>query len=434
VVTARRFRIRAGRRFAWVVPAAAGAAITAYLAWGAWVSAGNRPWLYHSQAWWRVWLRPGNVALPVLFAAAWLSALLCYWYPRRLQHQVVGITIVVAMVLIGGVLTTASLMPCQGGQTPSAVAGWVLDLYVGNPPSFPIGACTMPSSLAYQLGGPVSLGATLTGALTVAVVLWRQPVDTLRARLVREATIFTGLDSMTIPLLRQLAQTFRPASIVVIEPDASHPLLDEARATGAHVMIGHPSSPRVLLPIIAGRRGCALRRLYALRGDVADNEAVLAAAQAVLRRYHPDPDRQPHLVARIDDPRHADHWRGWHIGRSSRWFQDALSAHESTASGLLDQVFRTRARQLLLCGDSTLALAVLRELARRAWERRQLAAAAASGNGNSASHTDTADPTGSGQQLMAPFQCAAKGVVNGASPGPTTSRAASASASPATPR
>ena len=66
--------------------------------------------------------------------------------------------------------------------------------------------------------------------------------------------------------------------------------------------------------------------------------------RTVLRRYRPDPDRQPHLVARIDDPRHADHWRGWHIGRSSRWFEDALSAHESTASGLLDQVFRDRAQ------------------------------------------------------------------------------------------
>jgi hypothetical protein len=403
VVTVRRFRIRSGRRWAWVAPATAGAAVTAYLAWGAWVSAGHRPWLYQSQALWRVWLRPGNVTLPLVFAVLWLTALLCYWHPRRLQQQVVGITTVVTMVLIGGVLTTAALTPCHRGQTPSAVAGWVLDLYVGNPPSFPIGACTLPPSLAYQLGGPVSLAATLIGALTVAVVLWRQPVDRLRARLVRDATIFTGLDSMTIPLLRQLTQTFRPASIVVIEPEASHPLLDEARATGAHVIIAQPSSPRILLPVIAGRRGCALRRLYALRSDVADNEAVLAAAQAVLRRYRPDPDRQPHLVARIDDPRHADHWRGWHIGRSSRWFQDALSAHESTASALLEQVFRVAPRQLLLCGDSTLALAILRELARRAWERRQLAAAMASSNGGGTGHADTDDRARADQQLLAPL-------------------------------
>lgn len=51
------------------------------------------------------------------------------------------------------------------------------------------------------------------------------PVDRLRGRLVRDATIVTGLDSMTIPLLRRLAQTSRPASIVVIGPDASHPPL-----------------------------------------------------------------------------------------------------------------------------------------------------------------------------------------------------------------
>ncbi len=360
-----------------MVPALLGSVVTGYLAWGAWVSAADRHWLYQTQAWWRIWLRPGYVPSPLVFTALWLAALLCYWYPRRLAPQVVGITTVVAMVAIGGVLTSASLATCRAGQTPGAVAGWVLDMYVGNPPSFPLGACNVPLPLAYQVGGPVCLGATLTGALTVAAVLWRQPIDRMRARLVRDATILTGLDSMTIPVLQQLAQTFRPGSIVVIEPDASHPLLDEARATGARVMVGQPSSPKVLLPVIAGRRGCALRRLYALRGDVAGNEAVLDAAKIVLRRYQPDPDRQPHLVARIDDPRHADHWRGWHSGQSSRWFEDALSACESTASGLLDQVFRTEARQLLLCGDSLLALAILGELARRAWERQELAEAAA---------------------------------------------------------
>jgi hypothetical protein len=396
VVTARLPGIHAGRRFAWVAPAAAGAAVTIYLAWGAWVSAADRAWLYASAAWWRTGLQPGAIRVPLVFVALWLLALISYWWPRRLQPRVVGIITVVTMVVIGGVLTTASLFPCRAGQTPGAVAGWVLDLYVGNPPSLPPGVCLPPAALAYQLGSPICVGATLTGAVTAAAVIWRQPVDRTRARLVRDATIFTGLDAMTMPLLQQLAQTSRPASIVVIEPDASHPLLDQARATGAHVMIGQPSSPRVLLPVIAGSRGCALRRLYALRDDVTDNEAVLDAAQAVLWRYRPDPDRQPHLVARIDDPRHADHWRGWRIGRSSRWFQDALSAHESTASALLDQVFRAAPRQLLLAGDSTLALAILRELARRAWERCQLADAAASARPST--RADAAAATAAGQQ------------------------------------
>jgi len=239
--------------------------------------------------------------------------------------------------------------------------------------------CAAQPPLAFQLGTVVCPAATLVGALAVAAVLWHQPVDRLRARLVRDAVIVTGLDEMTIPFLAELARTGRPASIVVIEPDGAHPLLDDARATGARVMIGQPALPRVLLPVIAGNRGCALRRLYALRENVSENEAVLAAAKACLRRYRPDPERQPHLVARIDDPRHADHWRGAHIGVSPLWLEDALSPHESTACALADQLARTGARRVLLAGDSTLALAILRELARRAWERRERAEAAALG-------------------------------------------------------
>ena len=75
------------------------------------------------------------------------------------------------------------------------------------------------------------------------------------------------------------------------------------------------------------------------------------------------------------------------------------AATRSTASALLDQVFRTAPRQLLLCGDSTLALAILRELARRAWEWPGAEAAAAPGTeprwrGRSAEHL---------QQLAAPL-------------------------------
>ena len=401
---ARLARVRLSWRAAWVVPTIFAAAVTGYLAWGAWVSAADRHWLYLSHVWWRAWLRPGNLHAPLALVALWLVALLCYWWPRRLQTQAVGLATVVVMVVVGGVLTSASLATCRGGQTAGAVAGWVLDLYVGNPPSFPLGACAEPPSLAYQLGGPISLGATLTGALAAAAVLWRQPLGRLRARLVRDATVLTGLDTLTMPLLQRLAQTRRRGSIVVIEPDGSHPMLEEARATGARVMIADPTSPRVLLPVLAGGRGCALSYLYALRQDVSENEAILAAAGGILRRYRPDPERQPHLVARIDDPRHADHWRGRHSGTSSLWFEDALSPQESTACALVNQVFCAGTRHLLLCGDSTLALAILLELARRSWERRELAQAAAAGQ---AAHPDAAglDEAGldeTGRPVLAP--------------------------------
>jgi len=374
-------RVEVSRRAAWTVPVAGGVAAVAYLSWGAWVSAHDPRWPYHGHVWWRTWLQPGNDRALLAAIAVWLVALLCYWWPRRLQPPLVGMATVVTMVLIGGVLSTASLIPCRGGQTKTAVVAWLLGLYLGNAPSVygQPGSCPGQPPLALQLGEAVCLGATLVGALAAAAVLWRKPVSRLLARAVSDATVLTGLDAMTLPLLQRLAQAGHPSRIIVVEPDGSHPMLDEARATGARIMIGDPASSRVLAPVLAGWRGCALSYLYALRPDVRDNEAVLAAAQTILRRYRPNPERQPHLIARIDDPRHADHWRGSHCGTSDHWFEDALSAQETTACALAGEIFRTSARQLLLCGDSTLALAVLLELARRWWEHRGLTEAAAFG-------------------------------------------------------
>ena len=51
------------------------------------------------------------------------------------------------------------------------------------------------------------------------------------------------------------ARTGRLAGIAVIEPYASHPALDQARAARARIMIANPAAPRVLLPVLAGRRG-----------------------------------------------------------------------------------------------------------------------------------------------------------------------------------
>ena len=362
----------------WVVPALAGLAVTAYLCWGAWVTAHDPGWLTVSHVWWRVDLAPRNDMTLLVAVLVGLATWTAFWWPRRVQGRFTGLIAVVAMVAVGAALGTSSLAPCRGGETGTSVVAGVLGLFTGNPPTaYPTSACPGSPPLALQLAQMVCLGATLIGALVAVAVLWREPIARLRARFVKDATIFTGLDPLTMPLLQRLAETGRPSRIVVIEPDSSHPLLEDARATRAHVMVGNPAADRLLLPVIAGWRGCALSYVYALRNDLAENEAVLdAVARILTRRYQrPDPERQPHLVVRIDDPRHADHWRGWHSGISSHWFADALCPHETTAIALVDRIFRTGAQQLLLCGDSTLALATLLELGRRAWERQQLTAA-----------------------------------------------------------
>jgi hypothetical protein len=94
--------------------------------------------------------------------------------------------------------------------------------------------------------------------------------------------------------------------------------------------------------------------------------------------YHKlDADQPPHLIARIDDPRHVDVWRGRRIGMRRAWFEDALSPQESTARTLVARAARTGAQQVLLCADSALALTVLLELARHAWEQQGRARAVA---------------------------------------------------------
>jgi Trk K+ transport system NAD-binding subunit len=373
--------LRRSRRVAWILPLIPAMVVTAYLDWGAWVSARDPAWLYWDQQWWRIWLRPGSDGPLVVVVVLWLAAAALYWWPRRRRPQEVGLIIVAAMVVLGAVLAAASLAPCRGGQSRTAMVAWIMSLYVGalEPRYGPGTTCPGQLPLALQLGRGVCLGATLVGALSVAAVLWRQPVSRLRASLVKDATILTGLDAMTLPLLRRLTAGGHENRVVVIEPDQRHPLLDEARGTGAQIVIADPASARVLAPMLKGLRGPQLRYLYSLRPDTAQNEAVLTVARGILGRSRVDPDKPPHLVARIDDPRHADVWRGRHVGSSPLWFEDALSPQETTASALVSQIIRISPRRVLLCGDSTLALAVLLELARCVWEWQGLAESAAKG-------------------------------------------------------
>jgi hypothetical protein len=375
------------RHHGWLLPATLGAAVTALLSWSALLTGRDVTWPDHLyRAWWWTALRPDQDGTLLIVSALWIASLAAYWWPRRFDHLPITLIAVVAMVLIGGTLTAASLVPCRGSASPAVIPGWMLSLYLGNQPvAFPGAACPGYPPLAMQLGEIFCPGATVIGALAFGAVLWREPVGRLRSRFASDATVFTGLDPVTLPLLRRLAKDARsPRDIIVIEQDEDHPLLEEARFTGARVIIGNPSSTRLLQPIISGMRGCALTHLYALGRKVPENEEVIATAARILRRYQGDQtgmESQPHLVALVDDPRHADAWRGSHGGTSGSWFEDALSSVESTACGLVGRVMATGARELLLCGDSGLALATLIELGRRAWELTQLAEAAAIGRG-----------------------------------------------------
>src|SRR5260370_32373439 len=144
VLPARLNRIHLSRRVVWLLPAVCAAVVTGYLAWGAWVSAAHRQWLYQTQAWWRAGLRPGAILVPLVLVALWLVALSCYWWPRRLQRQLAGLTGIVAMGVIGGGLAPASLALCRGRGSGAPAGGWGVNPLFGHPPAYPARGCTGP--------------------------------------------------------------------------------------------------------------------------------------------------------------------------------------------------------------------------------------------------------------------------------------------------
>src|SRR3984893_13666389 len=149
-------------------------------------------------------------------------------------------------------------------------------------------ACIGTPPPALQLGQIDGLGATGIGAIAFASVLCRPPLDRLQSRFAFDVTIFTGLDVLTVPLLKQLTEAARsPRAIIVIEPDEGNPLLKEAKLTGARLVIGDPASPGLLQPIISPGRGGGVSHLYALRDRVGENERGTEGAAGFLSRSAP---------------------------------------------------------------------------------------------------------------------------------------------------
>jgi TrkA-N domain len=368
-------------RLTWAAPATATGLLTALLAWAAVRSAHSR-YFPRGPHWWQ-WLRPDDPwTLPVLLGL-WAAALALYWLPRRRQDTNVALLALLSMVIVGGVLGEASFLPCAKGQAPVlAPLGWVLELFTGQvQPSYDSTQTGCPGNppLALQVATVFCLGATFVGVVAAGAVLWRREIDRLKTRFVGELTMMTGLDEMTLALLRKLVADSGAHRVVVVEADPNHPLLEETRATGARVIIADPGRAVSLRPVLTHLGKPSVRQVFALHPGAQDNDMILSRVREVLRQAPRHSEHRPHIVARVDDPRHADTWRGNHIGPDRLWLEDALSPYETTAVFAVRAVLKQGARTLVLCGDTTLALAVLIEAARSAWEQRELRAAAREG-------------------------------------------------------
>jgi hypothetical protein len=369
-----------------VLPALGTALLTAALAWAAVAFAHDKVFPAGRQ-WWQV-LRPDAWWTLPVFAVLWVSALALYWWPRRQHRHDISLLALLSMVAVGVTLAEASFLPCASGQAPViAPLSWVLALFTGQMEGRfgPNTGCPGQLPLAMQVARVVCLGATFVGVAAAVTVLWRAEIDRLKTRFVGELTMMTGLDEMTVALLGRLVTESGEGKVVIVEADPNHPLLEEVRATGARVIIADPSRAEALRPVLTHLGKPSVRQVFALHPGAQDNETILAEVREVLGQARRDPDHHPHIVARIDDPRHADTWRGNHVWSHQLWLEDALSPYETTAVFAVQAVLAHGARRLVLCGDTTLALAILIEAARSAWERRELREAQEEGGQHPAS-------------------------------------------------
>ena len=328
-------------RHAWVLPSVFGAFAVGFLCWGAWNYGYDPHWLTRGYGWWQTLLQPGQNLTLIVTMALWIAALSGYWWPRRRDRLPIGLIAVVVMVVVAAILGTASYVPCRGHMSTTGVMFWILQLYVGSRRTWSTRACSRGLGASDSHRSRCNLGRSLAGC------------DPAGAVAGGSGALAPALRAVAVPLRAEgddIHRARRAHAPSAHPPYRAAPLLQrhchrtgrkapaprwQARATGARVIIGQPAMPGLLQPILASWRGCTLERIYALRSMTAENDAVLKAISDVLGRYPPSAENHPHLVARIDDPRHANHWRGSH-GASLTAFEDALSPAETTAYTLID--------------------------------------------------------------------------------------------------
>ena len=316
-----------------------------------------------------------------------VAAFYAYYRPRRREARnfsvpvtgvLAGTTIAVGMIAYWNCPSTSTESPFW---TPLTFA---LNLIVGNVQDCQVDvpAQTYPPAIQLvRLFGPLLL---VIAALGIVTSVFRAQSDRWRLRFSRSAVVMVGLTDDAMPLLRRLS-TDRESdtTLAVLVADAGNPLVKAARDLDARVVVCDADDAAALTSLLTSRRTFKVRAFYAVSADVTVNLRWAAQLRAVADSTKPTrADMAPRLVVRIDDPWQAEYWRRTNAyrtsgsGRSVRWMSDALSVYEVTAALLLDRIMEPQGGpafdQLIVVGNSALALAVCAELAQREREAQAL--------------------------------------------------------------
>ncbi|MCA0306853.1 MAG: hypothetical protein LCH87_05720 [Actinobacteria bacterium] len=272
-------------------------------------------------------------------------------------------------------LAVAAYLPCTGDGPPlwDALSN-AFALFLGSfeQPFGPGQACAYPTPLALQVARLLAILATLSGATSVLFSVSRSQLDRLAALRARRLVAVVGADVSSWPLVQHVARSAgRGVRTVLLtgEPEAH---ARAAPSDGVLVWRTPGDDPLALRDGFPWRRAV---RCYLLAPDGGANRALARQLREALPPGVPGSPRLP-VVARIDDPWHADDFRRGSIG-DARVVFDAVGTHESTAGLLVERIRSVpEVTDLLLVGEGALALAVLAELSQAGREARYLDGAA----------------------------------------------------------
>lgn len=268
------------------------------------------------------WLTDLNLATLLTFVLSTLLVLtfFAFWLPRRRRGLSLAAATAFTLAGVAILLGLGTYLPCSPSlELFMAPIGWVLELFVGGVESSPSAgaACLTSHPPAFTLARTAALLATFIGAISAAAILGRSQIDRLRVWMGSDVDVVVGLDTMSLALVKALADERRQGSR---RPDwiDTRPGLFRPKPTAGNPLLRDDAPPASALRRTNSSAG---ERLYAAadfftglhRGDL--RRAIAGGTRVVVF----EPDQQNPLVKEAraagaivlaDDPRRESSLRG----------------------------------------------------------------------------------------------------------------------------
>ena len=335
------------------------------------------------------WAGPDAEWTPAVVMVAWFVALGLFAWPRRRQGRPIGVLLVSGLAALGVLGGLAAFWPWSGDEDAILTPVWrTLRLFTGDAAD-PLGAPphAVPTP-ALQIARVAAIGATFATAALAALTLWRRQVDRLLARFRSFSDVVIGCDEDGVELVGRLVRDpERTGRIgVLVAPGGPPQIIRRLRALNVSVLEAELARPAIrgLLTKPGPRRvaAMAVERIYIVNSDSTAAAKVSSVVKDIVSKATGLSDRAVQIIVRVDDAERAWTIRLEDFNSSSKFIVDALVATEVTASEVLGRALwelgdgRTDCT-LVVCGDSDLTAAVLKEADRRYRESELLERASA---------------------------------------------------------